>query len=96
VTALTYQGREREIHEDNVIYLDSTDTHYDVDYLDRNGVITLANGDYEHRDHAWECEHSNEWYSDDEDSIEVTDAQGNTLTIHPDHADEYNNENEGE
>ncbi len=97
VTALTYQGREREIHENNVIYLDSTDMHYDVDYLDRNGVITLANGDYEHRDNAWRCEHDGEYYSYDEDSIEVTDARGNTLTIHPDHADEYNNdENEGE
>jgi len=65
--------------------------------LDRNGVITLANGDYEHRDNAWRCEHDGEYYSYDEDSIEVTDARGNTLTIHPDHADEYNNdENEGE
>lgn len=88
-------GVERQIHEDNVLYLESTDCHYDMDYLESNGVITLENGEYEHTDHAWECEHSNEWYSNDEDSITVKDSEGNELTIHPDYADEYNT-NEGE
>lgn len=94
-SALSRNGRERYIHEDNVLYLESTDRQYDLDYLDSNGIITLENGDYEHQDHAWYCEHSNEWYSNDEDSITVKDSDGNELTIHPDYADEYNTD-EGE
>ena len=98
--ALSRGGIERNIHEDNVLYLESTDRHYDLDYLDENNIITLENGEHEHRDHAWECEHSNEWYSEDVDSITVKDSYGNELTIHPMYADEYpsNDEdnNEGE
>ena len=98
--ALSRGGRERYIHEDNVIYLESTDRHYDLDYLDDNNIITLENGEYEHRDHAWCCDHSNEWYRDDEESVVVKDQDGHELNIHPDHIDEYpsNDEdnNEGE
>jgi len=70
-------------------------TYYHTDYLDSNGVIELHSGEYEHQDHAWCCEHSSEWYSNDEDSVVVKDSDGDEITIHPKYADEYNT-NEGE
>ena len=98
--AVCRNGITRIVHEDEVVWIQSMQTYYHTDYLDSNGVIELHSGEYEHQDHAWYCEHSDEWYSNDEASIEVKDYHGNEITIHPKYADEYpsNDEdnNEGE
>ena len=98
--AVCRNGSTRIIHEDEVVWIQSMQTYYHTDYLDSNGVIELHSGEYEHQDHAWYCEHSDEWYSNDEDSVVVKDSDGDEITIHPKYADEYpsNDEdnNEGE
>lgn len=96
--AVTYRGRHRMLNEEYVVWVESRQMHYDLDYLSENGIVELENGDYEHTDNAWCCEHSDDWYRNDEDSVVVKDEHGNNIQIHPDYADQYETttENEGE
>jgi hypothetical protein len=45
-------GCEYYIPRGDAIYVESQDQYYDPDYLERNGIVELDNGDYEHRDDA--------------------------------------------
>lgn len=73
------RGSRYYAHESEVIYIDSQDEYYDLDYLEDNEIVELANGDYEHQSEAWQCADSGDWYSNDEDYIEIDGR-----TYHPD------------
>jgi hypothetical protein len=73
--AYTRRGNEAYIHSDNVIYVDSQDAYYDVDYLEDNEIVELANGDYEHMNNCVFIESAGEWYRDDDDAV-VHDHNG--------------------
>ena len=94
--AVSRGGRMLVLHQDDVTWVESMDRYYDDRYMSDNGIIELENGEYEHIDNAWCCEHSNEWYHTDEDSVVVKDEYGNDIQIHPDYADQYETETENE
>lgn len=111
--AYSRRGNEYYIPNDRVVEVGGE--CYDSDYLSDNGIVELANGDYEHHDNAvyierddayyhcddndicfaqdtdryelksdcWQCAESNNWYTGDEECVEI-DGE----TYHPDHAPE--------
>jgi hypothetical protein len=80
-------------HSDNAVYIDSQDEYYHVD--DDDICYAENTNQYEMRSDCWQCAESCNWYTDDEDSVEV-DGE----TYHPDHApeveEETTNETDGE
>jgi hypothetical protein len=68
-------------HSDNAVYVESRDEYYHVD--DDDIVHAENTGQYEHASDCWKCTESGNWYTDDEDSVEV-DGE----LYHPDHAPE--------
>ena len=68
-------------HQDNAVYIDSEDAYYHVD----SGDICYAqdSNQYELVDNCWRCEESGNWYTDDEDYVEIDGCK-----YHPDHAPE--------
>lgn len=65
--AYTRNGYRAYIHNDDVVYVESMDEHYDADYLSDNSIVCLENGDYEHVDNAIEVD--GDWYAADSDEI---------------------------
>ena len=61
------RGNQYYIHEDNVVYVESSSEHYDQDYLGDNNIVELENGDYEEMDNAVEVD--GEWYCLDDERI---------------------------
>jgi hypothetical protein len=68
-------------HSDNAVYIDSCDEYYHVD--DDDICYAEDTGQYELREDCWCCAESGNYYTDDEDNVEV-DGE----TYHPDHAPE--------
>jgi hypothetical protein len=68
-------------HSDNAVYIDSADAYYHVDDED----IVYAENTHQHelRDDCWSCAESGNYYTNDEDSVEI-DGE----SYHPDHAPE--------
>jgi len=73
--AYTRRGNQAYIASDNVIYVSSQDAYYDIDYLEDNNIVELANGDYEHTDNAVYVENTGGWYHC-EDTRPVVDHNG--------------------
>jgi hypothetical protein len=61
------RGHQYYVHEDNVVYVESSSEHYDQDYLGDNNIVELENGDYEEMDNAVEVD--GEWYHLDDERI---------------------------
>jgi len=79
-------------HSDNAVYIESCDAYYHVD--DDDIVHTEDSNQYELREDCWCCAESGNWYTDDEDSVEIDGK-----LYHPDHApepEETTNETDGE
>ena len=81
----------------DAVYIESKDAYYLCDdeevCHDRDGVyqmrddcVELENGEWCLEDEAWQCEHSHEWYANDDVDSVVTVCG---LTIHPDYAHAY-------
>ena len=81
-------------HEDECVYIDSVDEYYliddeeicytaDGDYALRDDCVLCADGEWRPEDECWQCEMSKEWYSDDEENVEVDGK-----TCHPDNVPE--------
>jgi len=68
-------------HRDNAVYVESQDTYYHID--DEDIVYAEDTSQYELREDCWCCEESGNWYTDDEDNVEVDGK-----LYHPDHAPE--------
>lgn len=68
-------------HSDNAVYIDSCDSYYHVD--DEDIVYAEDTNQHELREDCWRCAESGNYYTDDEDNVEV-DGE----TYHPDHAPE--------
>ena len=72
-------------HSDNAVHIESCDEYYHCD--DDDIVYAEDTNQYELRDDCWCCSGSGNYYTDDEDSVEV---DGNLY--HPDHAPEVDDE----
>jgi hypothetical protein len=68
-SVISRNGRERYIHDDDVVYVQSQDAHYDVNYLSTNSIVELENGEYEKEDDAVEI--NGDWYHLDDERIVV-------------------------
>jgi hypothetical protein len=68
-------------HSDNAVFIESCDEYYHVD--DDDIVYAEDTGQHELVSDCWKCTESGNWYTDDEDSVEVDGD-----LYHPDHAPE--------
>jgi hypothetical protein len=68
-------------HSDNAVYIHSSDEYYHCD--DEDIVYAEDTNQHELREDCWCCEESGNWYTDDEDNVEVDGK-----LYHPDHAPE--------
>jgi hypothetical protein len=73
-------------HSDNAVYIESQDAYYHVD--DGDIVHAEDTSRYELREDCWCCSESGNWYTDDEESVEI-DGE----LYHPDHAPEPETDN---
>ena len=74
-------------HEDDAVYVESEDAYY---HCDDNDVCFAHDTDrYELKSDCWQCYESNNWYTDETDSVEI-DGE----TYHPDHAPEVEAEDD--
>jgi len=64
-------GNQYYVHENDTVYVESQDEYYHDSYLGDNGIIYLANGEYEHEDNAVQID--DEWYHVDDDDIVCLD-----------------------
>lgn len=79
-------------HRDNAVYIESSNEYYHTD--DDDICYAEDTGQYELKEDCWKCAESGNYYTDDEDSVEV-----NGESYHPDHApeiEEETNETDGE
>ena len=72
-------------HQDNAVYIESSDEYYRSD--DDDICYAENTNQHELREDCWQCVESGNWYTDDEDSVEV-DGE----LYHPDHAPETDDE----
>jgi len=77
------------VHLDNAICID--DDWYRSNDED---IVQLKDGDYALLDNCWLCEHSGDYYLNDDDDEKVETLGGKT--IHSDYSDEYETEEENE
>jgi hypothetical protein len=71
------------------VYIDSQDAYY---HCDDEAIVYAENtNQHELREDCWCCAESGNYYTDDEDNVEV-DGE----TYHPDHAPETDDEDEAE
>jgi hypothetical protein len=68
-------------HHDNAVYIESADAYYHVD--DEDIVYAEDTNQHELKDNCWCCEESGNWYTDDEEPVDIDGAK-----YHPDHAPE--------
>lgn len=68
-------------HFDNAVWIESTDEYYHVD--DYDICFAEDTSQYEMRHNCWQCKESGNWYTDEEESVEI-DGE----LYHPDHAPE--------
>lgn len=66
-------GCEYYIPRDDAVYVDSQDTWYDPEYLERYDIVELDNGDYEHIDNAVHLEYRDIWVESDDDCVVYCD-----------------------
>jgi hypothetical protein len=74
-------------HSDNAVFIDSCDEYYHVD--DDDICYTEDSNQYELKDDCWQCTESGNWYTMDEDSVEIGGE-----SYHPDHAPEVDDEDD--
>jgi hypothetical protein len=67
VMAVSRRGNHVHIYEDNVVWIESQDMYYHIDYLDQNNIVELENGDCEHVDNAVCID--GDWYHVDDENI---------------------------
>lgn len=60
-------GCEYYIPESDAVYVESQEQHYDPEYLERNDIVELDNGDYEHRSDAVYLEQRQIWVHQDDE-----------------------------
>jgi hypothetical protein len=73
-------------HRDNAVYIESADAYYRED--DEDICYAENTNQHELREDCWCCEESGNYYTDDEDSVEVDGK-----LYHPDHAPETETDN---
>jgi hypothetical protein len=67
------RGQHFYVSNDDVVYVESQDEHYDINYLSTNSIVDLDNGDYEHIDNAVCVDDA--WYHIEDERV-VCDHQG--------------------
>lgn len=71
-------GRRRNnyyIPDGDAVFVESTQEHYDAEYLHDNGIVTLHDGDYAEENDAVYVNSVGDWYLHDDDDI-VCDGAG--------------------
>jgi hypothetical protein len=68
-----YSRRGNQYYIDNDRTVEVNGTYYDTDYLDDNGIVELANGEYEDRDNAVYIESEDAYYHNEDDDICYTE-----------------------
>jgi hypothetical protein len=68
-------------HSDNAVYIESEDTYYHCD--DDDICYAEDTNQHELKDNCWQCTESGNWYTDDEEYVEVDGDK-----YHPDHVPE--------
>lgn len=68
---------------DNAVYVESQDAYYNYD--DDDICYTEDTNEYDLKSNCWQCEESNNWYTNDTDYVEIDGC-----VYHPDHAPETN------
>lgn len=63
------RGSEYYIPDGDAIYVESSEQHYDPEYLSDNGIVTLHDGEYAHENDAVYVESVGEYYLHDDDDI---------------------------
>ena len=76
-------------HSDNAVYVDSVSDYYEQD--DTDICYAENTNQYELVEDCWQCTESGNWYTDDEDYVEVDGDK-----YHPDHAPEPEDDEEDE
>jgi thiol:disulfide interchange protein len=76
-------------HSDYAVYIESADAYYHVD--DDDICYTEDTNEYELKDNCWQCTESGNYYTDDEESVEIDGD-----LYHPDHAPEPEEEDDEE
>jgi hypothetical protein len=76
-------------HRDNTVFIESSDEYYHVD--DDDIVYAEDTSRYELREDCWRCSESGNYYTNDEDSVEIDGD-----LYHPDHAPEVDEEEDEE
>lgn len=77
---LEYRDIWVEMDDDCVVYCDHSSTYEHVD-----DCVQLENGNWALEDDAWQCEHDEKWYLNEEDSVETECGK----TVHAKYEDEY-------
>jgi hypothetical protein len=72
-----YRGNEYRVHNDAAIYVESIDRYYHDEYLDRNNIVRLSDGDYEHTDNAVYLEQAEEWVHCNDECATFCDLTSN-------------------
>jgi hypothetical protein len=85
------------VHSDDAIFVERLDEHHPADdcvYCEHSGehelqraCVELADGEWAHEDDAWCCDHSGDYYLNDEEGIRYETECGKT--VHIDYADRY-------
>ena len=70
--AYTRRGYQAHIHNDNVVFVESQDEYYDVDYLGDNNIVELDSGEYEHMDNAVYVSSRGTWFASDDTEVVYT------------------------
>ena len=74
-------------HIDNAVYIQSEDAYYHVD--DDDICYAEDTREYDIKDNCWQCTESGNWYTDDEDYVEIDGDK-----YHPDNAPETEDQDE--
>jgi hypothetical protein len=85
--AVRLDSRDIWVHQedDSVVFCEHSDCYEHID-----DVVQLHDGNWALTDDAWQCAHDDAWYlCDDVTAVDVTNKYGIVIPVHPDHADEY-------
>lgn len=69
VSVLGRNAHEYYVNSDDAVWIDSQDRHFHDAYLSDNGIIQLADGEYEHEDNCVCVERDGDYYLEDDSNI---------------------------
>ena len=77
VHAIAAYGYYYYVSQGDAVYVESQSEYYALSHLERNGIVELDNGDYEHRDNAAYLDYRGVWVERDDDCVVYCEASCN-------------------